>query len=126
MNQSFRILVATLLLSAYTLSSIFGHVIVFNELVNGVSTKVQFNHEKKSKNSSTTPLWTQKKHIPISQTNKDFRIRHCNLSNSIIPDILANKYLYTNSTPNIHTEYNHNIHSHSPPASISIVRSQAA
>lgn len=67
MKKRFQILFTKLLMITYAFASFFGHVIVFNQLFNFVTTHEQYNNKNKSHNTSAIPIWTQKKHFPSSQ-----------------------------------------------------------
>ncbi len=80
MKKRIQIFFTNLLMITYALASIFGHVIVFNELLNCVTTHKQYSNKSKSHNASTIPLWTQKKHFPSSQKD-DVKFYLCNNNN---------------------------------------------
>jgi hypothetical protein len=67
MKKRIQIFFTCVLMSMYAIASIFGHVLVFHEFINCSSNEKRLSTEKNSRNPSSVPLWTQKKHIPVVQ-----------------------------------------------------------
>jgi hypothetical protein len=67
MKQRIQIFLTHALTLTYAIVSIFGHAFVFNQLLDSGIIDKQFSSEKKSHNTSSVPLWTQKKHFPAFQ-----------------------------------------------------------
>lgn len=104
----------TIILTAYTLTSVFGHVFVFNSFVNGLIAEIQFNNERNTNAPSQIPLWTNKKHIPVYQDD----IRSDRFIQSDRSFFERPEQLTITSAVRLHTQilFSCNIHSHSSPS----------
>jgi hypothetical protein len=110
----------TIIITAYTLTSVFGHVFVFNRFIDRLKADIQCNRARNTNAPSPIPLWTNKKHIPVY--HEDIRTDHFIQSDRSFFE--RPEQLSTTSILCFHAQilFSCNIHSHSPPSFSNFLR----